>query len=236
MKTIEYIYKNDNSVNVIQLKVSQNSKIGFGIVVQTYHFSIDQVINNDIKQDKNNCLDCPLSYSNDHKLGSCYTHKGFQLMGLKSMLKRLNRIFKDIDTFNQTRFETFLARTNKTEINLVRFGAYGEPILLGENVCEQLSKLSKKVSGYSHQYDKKEFAWSKRFFMASVHNDKDNKSAQNLGFRTFHAIVEKDINTENSVNCPSSKEANIKTSSCISCGLCNGNLTNLKKSIHINLH
>ena len=52
MKNLRYIYKTNNTVHVLNAKVSENSKIGVGYVLQTYHFSIDQIINNDIKDDK----------------------------------------------------------------------------------------------------------------------------------------------------------------------------------------
>ena len=101
MKNIKYTFSDDKNVHVLQAKISQNSKIGAGYVLQTYHFSVDQVKNNDFTQDTNNCMDCPFSYNqNNGKSGGCYTHKGMQLMGLKSMLRSLNKNFDKIEKFH----------------------------------------------------------------------------------------------------------------------------------------
>jgi hypothetical protein len=88
----KYNFKYNDVVHSLDVKISQNSKIGFGIVLQTYHFSIEQVENNDFTLDEKNCLDCPYSFNqNDGKSGKCYTHKGMQLMGLLSKLKSLHK-------------------------------------------------------------------------------------------------------------------------------------------------
>ena len=238
MATIkEYIYTTENNtlVNVLQCKLSQNSKIGLGIIIQTYHFSIDQVNTIDLKQDKNNCLDCPLSYSNNEaKQSKCYTHKGFQLMGLKSMLKRLNKLnisglilpFNN-DTFNAN----FVDKLKNVDISLTRFGSYGEPIFLGPNVAKVLKSLSKNSTGYSHQYKQDKYNWSNEFFMASTHNDKDNAIAKNRNFRSFF-VLDKKVGFQNKdiINCPASKESNKKTT-CVSCSLCSGNKGKSKKEV-----
>ena len=43
MKKQEIILSDSKTITVIQAKVSQNSKIGLGYIVQTYHFSIEQI-------------------------------------------------------------------------------------------------------------------------------------------------------------------------------------------------
>ena len=265
MKSIEYIYANleTRTINVIELKLSQNSKIGDGLVIQTYHFSIEQISNNDITLDSVNCLDCPLSRSNGYKLGMCYTHKGLQLMGLKSKLRKLHKMYNnyDICEFDQSTFDnwkkrvsmqlvknikfnsklcsiTQLDKMKDTFIKLCRFGAYGEPIFLGENVTSQLSTMAKNITGYTHQYNKNQYNWANKFFMASTHNQLDKSIAKNRNFRQFNVVL-KNEKIENSVNCPSSKEfeeANNKKVSCVDCSLCSGNFKNLKKDIHILAH
>jgi len=234
MKTIEYIYKQKNVINVIQAKVSQNSKIGIGYIIQTYHFSIDQVKNNDFSMDTNNCLDCPFSFNqNDGKSGGCYTHKGMQLMGLKSMLKRLNKKINTLNDFNESNFNNFVKIIKNTyPVDLVRFGAYGEPVLLGSDVVKKLVNLGKKHTGYTHQYRKNQFNWSNDFFMASTHNLAQSLTAARLGFRSFFVADNSNID---GVNCPASKESNRK-SSCIKCGLCNGSLKGSKKDVYILQH
>lgn len=235
----EIIFIENNIVNVIQLKPSANQKIGLGIAVFTYHFSIDQIKAIDLKLDKKNCLDCPLSYSAKNKIGTCYTHKGTQKLGLGSMLKRLNRLHNanKINSFSESEFVDFLDFCKrKTAVSLVRFGAYGEPVFLGENVVARLSDLG-PTTGYTHQYKKEVYNWSKKFFMASTHNTKDLLKAKSLGFRNFTVIPKKDdqTSTKGLVNCPASAESK-KDLSCIACRLCNGKKTNIKKDIYILSH
>tara|TARA_R110000796_G_scaffold58413_8_gene134984 strand:+ start:541 stop:1257 length:717 start_codon:yes stop_codon:yes gene_type:complete len=238
MKNLRYIYKTNNTVHVLNAKISQNSKIGIGYILQTYHFSIDQIKNNDIKQDTNSCLDCPLSYNkNNGKSGGCYTHKGMQLMGLKSMIRSLNRNIDTINDFNYNEFNSFIELIKKTHaIDLVRFGAYGEPILLSLDVVKVLSSLSKKTTGYTHQWNKDKYNAYNNFFMASTHTEQQRSNAKLLGFRSF--FVASDItklNSVNVVNCPASKESS-KNLTCIACGLCNGAKTNIKKDVYIMKH
>ena len=248
MTTIETIFTTNNGqiVNVIQFKDSANSKIGNGLVIQTYHFSIEQVINNDLHLDSKNCLDCPLSHSSGHRLGVCYTHKGMQLFGLKSMLKKLHRLNGKglICEFSNTTLNAFISRVQSTInkkgqfIKLVRFGAYGEPIFLGEQIISKLAKLGKNITGYTHQYNKNEYNWANKFFMASTHSHKDMAIATNRSFRQFNVLLKNDT-IVNSVNCPSSKEFELlkgKKVSCINCSLCSGNYKSIKKNVHILAH
>lgn len=229
MKKLEYLYKKDNIIHLIQAKISENSKIGIGYVVQTYHFSIDQVKTADIKQDEKNCLDCPLSFSNG---GGCYTHKGMQLMGLKSMLRRLNKLER-IDEFNSTKFNAFTDKVKNTyPVDLVRFGAYGEAVLMGEKVVRQLSKLGKKTTGYTHQWKTEDFAST--YLMASVHNEAQRIEAKEKGFRSF-SVIKKGEKVTNSVNCPASKESG-KNLTCVLCGLCNGASKGNTKDVFILSH
>ena len=236
MKNLKYIFKINKTVHVLNAKVSENSKIGIGYVIQTYHFSINQIVNNDFTQDKENCLNCPFSYNmNNGNSGGCYTHKGYQLMGLKSMMRSLSRNFENILDFNILEFKEFINKIKNTyPLDLVRFGAYGEPVLLPLQVVEVLASLSKKSTGYTHQYAKKQYNDYNDFFMASTHTTRERKQAKKLGFRSFF-VSNKDIIPENAVNCPASKESANKLS-CIKCGLCNGNKTNIKKDVYTLQH
>jgi hypothetical protein len=238
MKNLKYVYKTGNTIHVLNAKISQNSKIGIGYILQTYHFSIEQIRNNDITQDSKSCLDCPLSYNkNNGKSGGCYTHKGMQLMGLKSMIRSLNKKIDSIKEFSQPEFMFFINNVKNTHsIDLVRFGAYGEPILLSLYVTGVLSSLSKKTTGYTHQWNKPKYNEYNKFFMASTHTDAERIDSKAKGFRSFFvASKELNLTVTNAVNCPASKESS-KNLTCIACGLCNGSKTNIKKDIYIMKH
>lgn len=240
MRKLEYIYVENDIINVIQAKVSENKKIGIGYIVQTYHFSIEQVKNNDLKLDSNNCLDCPFSYNkNSGKSGGCYTHKGMQYFGLISMLKRLNKNFETFKPFKKEVLDAFIITVKNTyPVDLVRFGAYGEPVLLGKETTNKLSNLSKKNTGYTHQWKKQKHNWANEFLMSSVHDTIERAEAQNKGFRSFAVIKKDEIKIASdikAVNCPASKESQLNLN-CIKCGLCNGNKTGIQKDIFILNH
>lgn len=239
MKDIRYVYRLVDTINVLNAKVSQNSKIGIGYIVQTYHFSIEQVINVSLVNDEKSCLDCPLSYNqNNGKSGGCYTHKGMQSLGLISMLRSLNKKLYTIKDFSQNDFNTFISKVKgSSKVDLVRFGAYGEPILMSLNVVKILSSLSNKTTGYTHQWNKPNNGAYNEFLMASTHTEIERKKANSLNFRSFF-VAESNISgfkALNVVNCPASKESH-KSLSCIACGLCNGIKRGNKKDVYIMKH
>jgi hypothetical protein len=217
MKKKEYLFELGENIHLIQWKVSQNSKIGLGFVIQTYHFSKEQITNLDLKLDKTNCLNCPFSYSsNDARSGKCYTHKGMQRMGLNSMLKRLNVLYMNgaIEAFNLSKFKLFAASIPK--VDLCRYGAYGEPSLLPLQVFETFD--SYKRTGYTHAWRLFDIG---KYLMASVHTDEEMKLAKSKGYRTFRVIEELETVNSNEINCPASKESG-KKATCVTCRLCKG--------------
>jgi hypothetical protein len=111
----------------------------------------------------------------------------------------------------------------------IRFGSYGEPVLLGEELVDKISKRAKFWTGYTHQWHKN--AWAKSYFMASVESTLVDKAAKNMGWRTF--FVGDSIGSEN-VTCPASKEAGNKAT-CEQCKLCMGTQSKAK-SIKILKH
>lgn len=235
---IQYIFKDANIVHSIDAKFGENTKTGLGnTMINTYHFSTDQITNNSFELDAKNCLDCPLSYTSGHKLGKCYTHKGLMLMGLKSKLRSLHRVNKlgKIKGFDLLEFSTFLAHVQRKfkTIELCRFGAYGEPTLLNVNIIQALKKFSKTHTGYSHTWRKE--AKHMPFLMASVHTEKEREQANALGYRVFF-VANEVSDLKNAILCPASKESGNKTT-CAKCGLCGGTEgKKVTKDIYINMH
>jgi hypothetical protein len=185
--------------------------------------------------DKGSCFDCPLSFNmNDGKSGGCYTHKGLQRMGLNAILKSLKKknTLGLIKEFCENEFTVFMTKARKKEIQLVRFGSYGEPVLMPYNVVEQLAALSRRWTGYTHQWNEPKYWEYSLFFMASCHDEKQAKQAKDAFWRSFIAA---DEHNESAVNCPASKEAGEKTT-CANCGLCNGTTGNSNKNIYILKH
>jgi hypothetical protein len=222
MKIFGFNFILGQTVHSIDLKLSATKKLGGRLVVQTYHYDLQQVINNDFTMDKENCLDCPFSYNqNNGKSGGCYTHKGNMLKGLKSKLRSLNKRYKLglLSSDYSAVLPTLFKYASKKDISLVRFGSYGEAVTLPLDLLNGLSKLSKRKTGYTHQWNKPEYKEYASLLMASTHNVFEANIANNLGFRTFNVGK-----LENSIMCPSSPTIEKdKRVSCANCGLCAGN-------------
>ncbi len=224
-----YAYIDGKIVHSLDLKVSQNSKIGIGLILQTYHFSLEQVEQNDLTRDTANCLDCPFSYNqNNGKSGGCYTHKGLQLMGLKSKLRSLNKELSDgkLKEFDAKEFKKFIDfAKNKVSPKLIRFGTYGEAVTLDAPIRDALFNLANdvraKVTGYTHQWHKV----SETRFMASTHTLSEMVEARARGYRSF---IVSDEELSEGFNCPASKESG-KKKTCLECGLCSGTFGGKKK-------
>lgn len=234
MKLAEYIFEKDNIVHVIQLKKGQNTKLGKQVMIQTYHFAKDQILNQDISQDGPNCLDCPFSFNqNGGKTGGCYTHKGLQRQGLGRLIEYLNRRYVAGNLETGDINELCDIARNK-DVQFVRFGTYGEPVLLPLEMVAKLASLvdKKRWTGYTHQWNKPEFAPYAAYFQASCHNIFEANIVKDMGWRSFVVVPE---HIDNAVNCPASKEAGNKTT-CSQCSLCNGTSGNSSKDIYILQH
>jgi hypothetical protein len=224
-----YTFKEDGIVHVLDYKLSENDKLGIAVpIVGTYHFSEEQVINNDITLDSLNCMDCPFSYNSGDEV--CYTHKGNQYLGLLSMLRGLHRRYDMIHPRNDKLFDMFIDNISGEPIDLVRFGVYGEPVLLPFDYIPRLVKLTRSYTGYTHQWHKDEYQIYKAYFMASTHGSISQAVANGMGWRVFNVGI-----TDDGINCPASKEAGKKTT-CAKCALCGGTEGKGKTNVFIKQH
>lgn len=218
-------YQLDGIIYSFQFETS-NQKTGD--LVQTYMFPAEWVLT-DAKistlSDEKVCFDC------DHSKGkkkTCYVRKGFAEMGLASKVRSFRKMgLENIPYFN-AEIEASILQAVKGRG--VRFGTFGEPILLGEAFTAKIAEAADFHTGYTHQWHKN--PWAKNFFMASVESALVNKAAQSAGFRTFFVGNPEDKKTF--VNCPASKEAGRKAT-CDNCKLCMG-LGSKAKSVFILPH
>lgn len=217
-------FKKDGIVVNFQFETS-NSKTGD--LIQNNFIPFDW-INSDAKistlSDKAVCFDCKHSKEED---ATCYVRKGNSEMGLASKVRSLRKI--GLDNIPELSPELEADLLEAVEGRGVRFGSYGEPILLGHELVDKISKRAKFWTGYTHQWHKN--AWAKDYFMASVESTFVDKAAKNMGWRTF--FVGDSIGSEN-VTCPASKEAGQKTT-CENCKLCMGTQSKAK-SVTIKPH
>ncbi len=197
---------------------SANSKTGDSVQVwilpKSWVFEGEKAMMND----EASCMDCPHS---KQKNRSCYVRKGFAEYGLKSKVKSLFSAQKsgrlDLLPIDQL----VPLEGDKVKGKFIRFGAYGEPVLLGENTVKALVSLADNFTGYTHQWHIAKYDWARKYFMASVETEALMKKANTLGFRTFRVRSKKDEITKQEVVCPASKEAG-RLVTCNACGLCKG--------------
>lgn len=234
MQQVEYIFEKDKIVHVLVCKPSANRKLGVGYIVHTYHFSVEQVSSGDFTLDSRNCMDCPYSYNmNNGKSGNCYTHGNMMGQGLRSMLKRLKRLWGEskIDKYNKNKFDGFISACSLFTPVLSRLGVYGEPITLPLHNIKKLIEVSIKHTGYTHQWSihNKKYA---KYLMASTHSAFESNMANNIGWRSFESSKVKELTMP---TCPAAKEFTGNKLTCVTCGACNGKIGG-RNNIHIKKH
>jgi len=226
----------NNVVHSIDVKKSQTDKLASenSLIMQTYHFSIDQVLDKNINNDTGNCFDCPFSFNqNGGKSGGCYTHSGMIFLGLCSKLSSINKLLLagKIPNYSSQIIEQIKNKANKLNIDLLRLGTYGEAVTMPLDFISQLIPLAKKHTAYTHLWHIDEYSEYKSYFMASTDNFLLSKIAKNKGWRVFEVGENND-----SIQCPSDPIiAKEKRVTCANCGLCSGNKLGAK-SIFINKH
>jgi hypothetical protein len=106
----------------------------------------------------------------------------------------------------------------------VRFGAYGDPVLLPLEIVQRLASLSDgKWTGYTHQWEKPEYQAYRPYFMASVHDEitpGDDINAARLGWRYYR--VGTDGPRPGEVLCPHDNAKLPYAVRCDGCFACDG--------------
>lgn len=102
----------------------------------------------------------------------------------------------------------------------IRWGAYGEPVLIPVSIVAHLSTVSDGWTGYTHQWKRPEFASYRPYYMASVHSVDEGRAANAAGWRYFRA-TNGGAPAPGEVVCPASAEAGYRRS-CQTCNACGG--------------
>ena len=105
----------------------------------------------------------------------------------------------------------------------VRFGAYGETVLIPYGILAKIAFESDGWTGYTHQWRHEEFQHYKRFLAASVDSEAEYQEAKALGWRTFRVRTPNQPLLKHEIICPASAEGGYK-STCEKCRLCSGSL------------
>jgi len=208
---------------------SKNSKTGDG--VQIFILPMSWVTNgkDEMSDDTASCLDCIHSKG---KNGSCYVRKGFAEYGLMSKVHSLHKQYLNGDLILRPIDDLVSMEGDRIRGKFVRFGAYGEPVLLGPTVTKQIADIALNFTGYTHQWHIPQYEWSKEYFMASVETDALMLKANSKGFRTFRVRTKTNHVNDNEVICPASKEAGRKVT-CDRCLLCKGASSKAKNIVII---
>jgi hypothetical protein len=236
MKQIQ-LYKTTNHLNqqcVVQMQYgSTNSKTGNSIQVWILPMKwIEEGVSAMI-DDEASCMDCPHSKRANK---SCYVRKGYAEYGLMSKVKSLHNHYNNSNIELRDISELASLEKSKCANKFIRFGAYGEPILLGEQNIKELTEVASNFTGYTHQWHIPKYSWSNKYFMASVETEALMNKAISKGFRTFRVKTTKSNDTQmhNEIVCPASKEGGRKVT-CNVCALCKG-ASSKAKNIVINKH
>ena len=100
----------------------------------------------------------------------------------------------------------------------VRFGAYGEPVLIPLHLVKFMAKHARGFTGYTHQWQNLAYLDYKDYFMASADNISEVVKAHQMGYRTFRVKGENQVNLANEIDCPNATTG----VQCRDCTLCDG--------------
>lgn len=112
----------------------------------------------------------------------------------------------------------------------VRLGSYGDPASIPIEAHRRILKEAILVTGYSHQWRTCDPEYSK-ILMASVSSEEEFEQAKAKGWKTFRVKNPDDPVLRGETICPASDEAG-KVMSCIQCGRCNGQSSDVVINIH----
>jgi hypothetical protein len=238
----EFIY--NGVLNVIRLGTTLNDKIAPSDLkmIQTYHYSRAQyeegqgktTMNKFFGLDSDVCMDCVYAMGNGASLKGCYTHKRDQYSGMLSQLRSIGRIYGDWDNIPVFNEDIQRAIVKMCMDKYVRFGTYGEPVLLPIDLVERVCFVAKSWTGYTHQWRRVPYYDYREFFMASTQGLDESLQAETMGWRVFMDDIDKQRRTH-MIGCPASEENGYK-SDCAKCSLCSGTKGKGNKSVYIFNH
>ena len=118
----------------------------------------------------------------------------------------------------------------------IRFGAYGEGVLIPLDVLISIGFESDGWTGYTHQWRQPEYQHYRTHLMASVDSESEYQQAKAMGWRTFRVRTTEQPLSPREIACPASEEMNHRTT-CERCNLCNGSVpSDARKDIAIVVH
>lgn len=214
----------DGSPYVVIMPLGKSTNDKTGSMLQTY------IIRSEVHPavavrnggDKAICNDCPMlglavkqadyAGKGKRKWRSCYVNVG---QGPGSIYRAYKR-GRYVD-YMPTEHDQYIAGRK------IRFGSYGEPVLIPLPLLRHLAGISAGWTGYTHQWSNPALRGYRDFLMASVHGTSgawSSEHARSLGWRYFRTTHD-GAPQDHEILCPASKEAGHRLS-CNQCNLCDG--------------
>jgi hypothetical protein len=201
---------------------SRNVKTGHMAQIWILVKAVDPVTAVKTGLDKAVCFNCP--YRGDEGLDrACY-------VTTYDLARAPGSIWK---AYRRNRYEHITTSGQIAKLfgdAAVRFGAYGEPVLIPLPTIKAITEVAKTWTGYTHQWKRVKYLAYRRYLMAST-SETDYQQAQSLGWRTFSVSA---TTLQGQIVCPASAERGHKLS-CEECGLCAGT-TRVARSVQIAPH
>ena len=201
---------------------SINGKVGAGAIqIWILNRTVNPVSGVMTGADHAVCGDCPLRGSMRNR--ACYVNVARAPMNIWRAYQAGHYRHLDVNDYAGV----FSGR-------FVRFGAYGEPVLIPFKLLEAIANCASGFTGYTHQWRNPFLSAYKRYLMASC-SGADYEQAVSMGWRAF-VVSEKQVN--GLMVCPASKEfeaARGRKLTCEQCGQCAG-LSRTGRSVQIRPH
>jgi hypothetical protein len=213
------LYENANIVAIATLE-TENPKTGNMVQICLLPRDIDPATAVKTGQDDIVCFDCPARGE------YCYVNVWQAPLSVWRAYQRGNYPVLSSDGYRAV----FAGRK-------IRFGAYGEPILLPLLMVAQLAEVSDGWTGYTHQWRRPEYRAYRHYFMASCETAEDYMQAIRAGWRTFRVRTADQPLMAHEIACPASDEMQHRTT-CENCRLCDGSTgaNDARKDIAIIVH
>lgn len=216
------LYESDSIVVIATIR-SKNRKTGSMIQVWILARNVSPIDAVKQGQDALVCFDCK------------HRGQGFQKRTCYVNLRSPQAIWR---AYQRGRY-AFLASDRYAEVFMnrkVRFGAYGEPVLIPLGILQAITAAAAGWTGYTHQWKRAEYQVYRAYVMASCDSAIEYADAHSAGWRTFRVRSEFESLIVGEIACPASDEMNHRTT-CDRCGLCNGaKPADARKSIAIIVH
>lgn len=204
---------------VIATMKTSNRKTGNMVQVWILDANVNPVESYKLGLDRSICGDC-IHRGTNGKGRSCYVNLGQAPLAIYRAYKK--GVYKKLPSG----MISIIFSGKK-----VRFGAYGDPVLIPLNLVELIAKVASSHTGYTHQWKKTKYQAYKLFFMASCDSIGDEVIARANGWRRFRVLSKESEKMSDAIECPSDS----KGIQCSACTLCKG-ASIAAKSIWINAH